>query len=235
MKSLIKKFIHREKYCTETYLEHLKKIGVTIGEGTRIYDPVNTHIDEYRPYLITIGKNCKIAKGVTILTHSGDWLIPQGIYGDVVGSADEVVIGDNVFIGMNAFVLKGVHIGDNVIVAANSVVHKDLESGYVYAGNPIKKLCTVEEHLENLKKVQLKEALNIYKNYVRVYKKEPPLEEYKEFFFMFCERDKEFPKMLKDALESQGKFEMSYNKFLQTEPMFNGYEKFLEWCREQVK
>ena len=64
MKSLIKKFIHREKYCAETYLEHLRKIGVTIGEGTRIYDPVNTHIDEYRPYLITIGKNCKIENAI---------------------------------------------------------------------------------------------------------------------------------------------------------------------------
>ena len=38
----------------------------------------------------------------------------------------EVVIGNNVFIGCNALVLKGVHIGDNAVVGAGSVVTKDV-------------------------------------------------------------------------------------------------------------
>ncbi len=54
-----------------------------------------------------------------------------------------VIIGDNVWIGMNAVILKGVTIGDNSVVAAGSVVTKNIEPNTVVAGNPavvVKKL-----------------------------------------------------------------------------------------------
>ena len=47
-----------------------------------------------------------------------------------------VKIGDNVWIGMNAVILKGVTIGENSVVAAGSVVTKSVESNAVVAGNP---------------------------------------------------------------------------------------------------
>jgi acetyltransferase-like isoleucine patch superfamily enzyme len=47
-----------------------------------------------------------------------------------------VVIGDNVWIGMNAIVLKGVTIGENSVVAAGAVVTKSVPSNTVVAGNP---------------------------------------------------------------------------------------------------
>lgn len=47
-----------------------------------------------------------------------------------------VCIGDNVFIGMNSVVLKGIHIGSNVIIAANSVVTKDIPDNQIWGGNP---------------------------------------------------------------------------------------------------
>jgi acetyltransferase-like isoleucine patch superfamily enzyme len=47
-----------------------------------------------------------------------------------------VIIGDNVWIGMNATILKGVSIGDNSVVAAGSVVTKSVEPNTVVAGNP---------------------------------------------------------------------------------------------------
>lgn len=47
-----------------------------------------------------------------------------------------VIIGDNVWIGMNATVLKGVTIGDNAVIAAGSVVAKDVPANTVVAGNP---------------------------------------------------------------------------------------------------
>jgi acetyltransferase-like isoleucine patch superfamily enzyme len=47
-----------------------------------------------------------------------------------------VVIGNNVWIGMNATILKGVTIGDNSVVAAGSVVTKSVEPNTVVAGNP---------------------------------------------------------------------------------------------------
>src|SRR3954470_20135741 len=47
-----------------------------------------------------------------------------------------VKIGDNVWIGMNAVILKGVTIGENSVVAAGAVVTKSVAPNVVVAGNP---------------------------------------------------------------------------------------------------
>jgi acetyltransferase-like isoleucine patch superfamily enzyme len=47
-----------------------------------------------------------------------------------------VKIGDNVWIGMNAVILKGVTIGDNSVVAAGAVVTKSVPANTIVAGNP---------------------------------------------------------------------------------------------------
>jgi acetyltransferase-like isoleucine patch superfamily enzyme len=47
-----------------------------------------------------------------------------------------VKIADNVWIGMNAVILKGVTIGENCVVAAGAVVTKSVEPNSVVAGNP---------------------------------------------------------------------------------------------------
>jgi len=47
-----------------------------------------------------------------------------------------VKISDNVWIGMNAIILKGVTIGENSVVAAGAVVTKSVPANCVVAGNP---------------------------------------------------------------------------------------------------
>jgi acetyltransferase-like isoleucine patch superfamily enzyme len=49
-----------------------------------------------------------------------------------------VVIEDDVWIGGNSIILKGVHIGRAAVVGAGSVVTCDIPEGTVWAGNPAK-------------------------------------------------------------------------------------------------
>lgn len=49
-----------------------------------------------------------------------------------------VVIDENVWIGMNVIVLKGVHIGQNSVIGAGSIVTNDIPANVVAAGNPCK-------------------------------------------------------------------------------------------------
>lgn len=49
-----------------------------------------------------------------------------------------IVIEDNVFIGADVFVLKGVTIGKNSVIGARSVVTRDIPKNAIAAGNPAK-------------------------------------------------------------------------------------------------
>ena len=52
----------------------------------------------------------------------------------------DIRVGNNVFIGAGCIVLPGSRIGDNVVVGAGSVVKGELESGWIYAGQPARKV-----------------------------------------------------------------------------------------------
>lgn len=49
-----------------------------------------------------------------------------------------IIIHNNVWIGRNSIICKGVTIGENSVVAAGSVVTKDVPSNCIVAGNPAK-------------------------------------------------------------------------------------------------
>lgn len=49
-------------------------------------------------------------------------------------------IGDDVWIGAGAMILKGVSIGDAAVIGAGSVVTKDVPSGTIVAGNPAREV-----------------------------------------------------------------------------------------------
>lgn len=71
---------------------------------------------------------------VTIITQDHKYLA-DSYEGFIVG---DVVIGNYVWIGDRAIILKGVHIGNHAIVAAGAVVTKDVPDFAIVGGNPAK-------------------------------------------------------------------------------------------------
>ena len=80
---------------------------------------------------ITIGRGCLVARNVVIRDCDAHQLQGKESIGDVC-------IGDNVWIGTRAIILKGVTIGDGAVVAAGAVVTKDVPPGCLVAGVPAK-------------------------------------------------------------------------------------------------
>lgn len=79
---------------------------------------------------ITFGKNVMISWDVTIIDH--DW---HGIFdnsGVLLNPPKPVHVGDDVWIGLRALILKGCTIQDGVIVAAGTIV-----TGGTYAANSV--------------------------------------------------------------------------------------------------
>ena len=134
VKEVLKKITYGKRYSSETYIDYLRKIGVKIGEDCTIYVPSKTLIDEQYPWMITIGNHVRITEGCKLLTHDYSWSVLKlykGIEedcGGIYGASGQVKINDNVFIGMNTVICRGVTIGSNVIIGAGSVVTKDCSS-----------------------------------------------------------------------------------------------------------
>ena len=57
---------------------------------------------------------------------------------------DAIAIGDNVFIGTGATILKGVSIGDNSVIGAGAVVTRSCEPMTILAGNPARTVGVVD-------------------------------------------------------------------------------------------
>jgi acetyltransferase-like isoleucine patch superfamily enzyme len=94
---------------------------------------------------ITIGKGTIIAPNVIIVDSDFHALWPPVDRTHSMGydSDKPVKIGNNVWIGMNCLILKGVTIGDNSVIAAGSVVPRDIPANVVAGGNPAKVIKTL--------------------------------------------------------------------------------------------
>lgn len=91
-----------------------------IGEGLYINHPYNITINPK----VVMGKNINISKGATI---------GQENRGKRKGTP---IIGNDVWIGVNATIVGKIIIGDDVLIAPNSYVNVDVPSHSIVLGNP---------------------------------------------------------------------------------------------------
>lgn len=89
---------------------------------------------------IEIGNYCNFGANVSIWDsdfHPIDYLARRKHDISKIKSSP-IFIGNDVFVGANSIILKGVKIGDRAIVGAGSVVTKDIPSDEIWGGNPAK-------------------------------------------------------------------------------------------------
>lgn len=233
LKDVLKGILLGEKANSKKFVAYLRKKGVSIGDDVRFYSPANSIVDISAPWLLSIGNHVRITHGVIILTHDYSWSVMKKLDGSILGAQSPVKIGNNVFIGMNSVITRGVSIGDNVIIGAGSVVTKDCESNSVYAGNPAKKIMSIEEYREKRAKLQFEEAKNIAIEYKMRYGIQPPLEVFSEYFMLFCTADeaKKYSDFIKQ-MNNCCNYDESVAYMEDNRPMFENFSAFLEACYE---
>lgn len=120
---------------------------VVLGDDCSVWPMTVIRGDMHR---IRIGARTSVQDGSVLhITHASDFS-PDGFpltIGDDVTIGHKAILhgctlGSRILVGMGAIVMDGAVVEDEVIIAAGAVVTpgKQLESGYVYAGNPAKAL-----------------------------------------------------------------------------------------------
>lgn len=99
------------KYCSISY-------GVTIGPPEHNYKRLSTHPFIYNPRFGIVDTENKEIK---------DWRLKK-----------KISIGNDVWIGCNSVILRGVNIADGVVVGANTLVNRDVPPYAIVVGNPAK-------------------------------------------------------------------------------------------------
>lgn len=109
---------------------------------------------------ITLGDDVIISWGVNVVDHNShalDWEHRRTDVSDWArGEKDwrhvdvrPVVIGDKVWIGFGATILKGVVIGEGAVIGAGSVVTCDVPANTVVAGNPARPVKRINDNVRH--------------------------------------------------------------------------------------
>jgi acetyltransferase-like isoleucine patch superfamily enzyme len=123
-----------------------KYLGIKFGNNVRI-----TSFPRFgsEPYLIEIGNDVTITRGVAFVNHDGGVAVFRKALPGLNVYA-KIKVGNNVFIGINSIILPGVTIGNNVVIGAGSIVNKDIPDNVVVAGVPVKIIKTIDEYFHGI-------------------------------------------------------------------------------------
>lgn len=217
------------KTSGKRYTEYLRGKGMCIGDHTAILAPRHTYFDEGRAEFISIGSGCVICKNTTFIAHDYSWSVLRKKYRVILPTGGGTIsIGNNVFIGEGATVLRNVNIGDNVIIGAGSIVTKDIPSDCVAAGNPAAVIMSLYEYRSKREAALLSEAKRNAVYLYNKYKVIPNEIKMKNFRVLYMPRTEEASyKYLREngcLGDNPEEFIKTFNK---QKPIFSSYEEFI--------
>lgn len=108
---------------------------ISIGENTT----VGYHTYMFASEKITIGGNCLIAPFV-YLVDSDHSIAKDQLINQQTNQTAAIEIGNDVWIGTGAKILKGVRVGDGAVIAAGALVKDDVAPYAIVGGIPAKKI-----------------------------------------------------------------------------------------------
>ncbi len=112
-------------------IQLFKNASLTLGSGYINSNSVIACCNK-----IVIGDGAAIARNVYI--YDGDHHSIVDDEGNILNKSKSINIGNRVWIGVGAIILKGVNIGDGSIIGAGAVVNKDIPANCIAVGNPAK-------------------------------------------------------------------------------------------------
>jgi maltose O-acetyltransferase len=127
-------------------LARLMARGMKVGKN--VYIMAGAEFDWGYPFLIEIGDNCRISKGVRILAHDATTFRDLG-----ATRIAPVKILEGTFIGERAIIMPGVTIGPRALIAAGSFVNRDIGEGAAAAGNPARPYGKFADMLEKYSEI----------------------------------------------------------------------------------
>jgi len=132
-----------------------------VNEPVKVVRWPFTRKDNGEQPIIHIGKYSSIAPYCTFIfqTHNIDTITTRTNPKKVTVSKGDIIIGNDVWIGVNATIMGGVKIGDGAVVGACSLVTKDVPPYAVVGGVPAK---IIKYRFTEEQRIQLIE-LNVWK------------------------------------------------------------------------
>lgn len=117
---------------------HVLLLGrIRIGQGSSISH--NCCLNGAQAGL-TIGRKVMIAPGCTLVAFDHGTALGAGPMIDQPWVESAINIGDDVWVGANCTVARGVNIGNGAVIGANSFVNTDVPANTIYAGVPARHL-----------------------------------------------------------------------------------------------
>ena len=109
---------------------------IRIGNKTSI---AKAQIVSLEPYKIEIGEDCMLSYDIEIRNTDSQKIYDKNT-NQRINEGKSINIGNHVWLGMRALILKGVNIGNNSIVAGGSIVTKDVKANTIVSGSPARQI-----------------------------------------------------------------------------------------------